>query len=195
MSRRLSFLHFPSFGTGVWLIRTESGPQPQRFQRHYFNLLPQKTTDGAHYHGQTPEHAVCLKSSWVGNIYFTVYETVTLTCPTINRQLRFNWHRLPGELDKHRLFQAARFKQCSLCTALQPNSTIATQQKSPERCQGSAVWTSVPLEFAVNLLNHSQWAELCSFTAVGHINISDTGVRRLHQTEKKTRPALWQTDH
>lgn len=26
MSRRLSFLHFPSFGTGVWLFRTEMGP-------------------------------------------------------------------------------------------------------------------------------------------------------------------------
>lgn len=100
-----------------------------------------------------------------------------------------------GEPDKHRLFQAARFKQSSLCTALQLNSTIATQQKSPERCQGSAVWTSVPLEFAVNLLDHWQWAERCTFTAVGHININDAGLRTLHQTEKKTWPDLWQTDH
>lgn len=60
-----------------------------------------------------------------------------------------------GGADKRVLFQAAIFKQSSLCTPLQPNSTINTQQKSAKRCQGSGVWTSVPLELAVNFLDCS----------------------------------------
>lgn len=84
-----------------------------------------------------------------------------------------------GGVDKRRLFQAAHFKQSSLCTPLQPNSTINTEQKSAERCQGSAVWTSVPLEFTVNFLDLFEPTELRSFTTLEHfLNITGLEMMR-----------------
>lgn len=53
-----------------------------------------------------------------------------------------------GGEDKRGLFQAAHFKQSGLCTVASTKFHHQhTTKKWAERCQGSAVWTSVPLEF------------------------------------------------
>lgn len=185
-------------GSSVWTAGIVEGiifkwaTTSEIWERHYFNLLPQKTTDSIHYFWRSLKYNRKRQL-----IYLWLHsETATLTNDKLITQVKLTpcaW----GGTDKCGLFQGAHFKQFSLCTPLQPNSTINTQQKWAARCQGSAVWTSVPLEFAVNFLDLFELTELRSFTALEHfffLNI--TGLEMIRawehftQTEKKKKHCL-----
>lgn len=74
-----------------------------------------------------------------------------------------------GGEDKRGLFQAAHFKQSGLCTPLQLNSTINTQQKNgPSVVRVAPCGLQSHLSSLVNFLDRFDMTELCSITAVEH---------------------------